>query len=353
MVGGISRRQLLQSAALGAAAVGLSSALLPEGTANASVTDDGVDAWEATYVGQVGNQFAFDTGGPTPTLLNTFSGSIFWAGQDGGSSLLKPGDRTLVRTVNGALDRAWANMDMCRGRILTTVGSKFTVSQDDGSIRSIDTRLNPVYWDLNTGDATIPSAMPIGTYVDLAGYVTSGDILASVISYQLPGASPLVLPDAGSGVTPNGATRTYSYQAIASRFVCSNGAGRCVTCSTTNSLQAAYPAISTTCTCCSLGCCDCARNCLTMVYLSCGSSFDVLDYCTARKYTLNVVDCGPCANTVCHTKCSTTTCSHVSKCGTVSLSKALVDLTYPTFARFDNPAVRTSFPCEINVTVPL
>lgn len=351
---GLTRRQLLRNAALGLAAAKLAPSVVGSGVANASPVDtasaDLVDAWEGTFLGQVGSAFQFDTGVGAPTLVPASSSSIFWAGQDGGPSLLKPGDSALVRTEAGVLDRVWANLTGIRGRVQSSGNGVLTVQAIDGTQRAVDLRLSPVYANLFTGDATPPGTLPVDTYVDLAGYESSGDILASVVSYEPQDASVNV-PIPSVTIISGGATRTYVYHAIASRFSCPTGKGRCGTCNTASSLQCAYPALDSSCNCCSPTCCNCAKNCVNMVYLSCGDPVTVYDWCTARRYTLTIADCGPCANPSCHTLCSATTCSHVSSCGSTSLTSALVDLTFPTFARFDNPSVRTSFPCDISVTV--
>lgn len=343
----ISRRALLQRAAFGAAAIGYAGLRVPGAWAGSGTTDE-IDAFEGVLMGVNPNNLVVERWG-APVQVPVTAAATFWKGGDTGIRAFQEGDQVLVRLVSGSLTNAWANLTKVRGEIAKGSRGSYIVVDDltkDEILLTTDGSSALV--DAVTATPTVPTSLPIGTWVDAAGLAVDGGIIVSNVRYALPDAEPIYLPRSpkitGAG---SDAALSFEYRNMGSWFSCPTGAGRCGTCNTSNSSQVAWPALDT-CGCCSTSCCDCAKNCMAQVYLSCGSQVVLYDACSNIGNTCKIVDCGPCNNQSCHTRCTTVTCSHFcTECGGHETTP-IVDLTKPTFAVFRNPAV---YGCiEVRVT---
>jgi hypothetical protein len=351
----ISRRSFLSRAAVGAAAMAAPGVLqtadgwagVPEDVAMARGPGGSViRAFEGALVGLTESSLVLQVAGKETEVPATASATL-WKGEDTGMGSFAVGDDVLVRTVDGGLTNAWANLIKVRGEITAAIPGGYEVLGGDG--KSIGVLFDGATRseDALSSRPTVPGSLPLGSYLDVAGLRVDGYLRASTARYVTPGAlepqgsgAPVASDANASGPSP---LVTFIYTNMASWFTCSTGAGRCGTCNTGNSSQLAWPALDT-CGCCSGSCCDCAKNCMSQVYLSCGSCVIVKDPCTNISNTCHVVDCGPCNNTSCAGSCSPNTCGHTcTECG-VPRTTPVVDLTKPTFATFRNPA---SFGCML------
>lgn len=343
----ISRRALLQRAAFGAVAVSYAGLRVPGAWAGSGSTS-GIDAFEGLLLGISSNTLVVERWG-APVNVPVTPAATLWKGGQTSIRAFQEGDECLVRLVGGTLTNAWANLTKVRGEIAQSANGSYVVVDDitkQDTLLTVDGSSDLV--DALTALPTIPSNLPIGTWVDAAGLAVDGGIIVSNVRYVLPDAEPVHFPTAptisgaGADVVPS-----FEYRNMGSWFNCPTGAGRCGTCNTSNSSQVAWPALDT-CGCCSTSCCDCAKNCMAQAYLSCGSQVVLYDPCSNIGNTCKIVDCGPCNNKSCHTRCTTVTCGHTcNECGGLETTP-IVDLTKPTFAVFRNPA---DFGCiEVTVT---
>ncbi len=337
----ISRRALLHSAVFGAGALAIGpSRAWAMGSPHSSATAPPlVDAFEGQLLGK-GQDVLVVERWSSPVQVPVPSTAELWKGVDTSLGSFLEGDQVLVRTVDGVLTNAWANLVKVRGQITGQTSSGYEVWDEKKRTKAeLVVDGGTTLKDAMTGSSVLMPSLPVDTWVDAAGLLTDGYVVASNASYALPEQQNNV--DLGSidvTFSNDGALLTFEYRQMASWFDCPNGAGRCGTCNTSNSGQLAWPALDT-CGCCSTTCCDCAKNCLTQAYLSCGSGVIVTDPCNLNlQSSCVVVDCGPCNNTGCHARCTTTTCSHTcTQCG-VTRSTPVVDMTKPSFAVFRNPA---------------
>jgi hypothetical protein len=345
----LDRRRLLQGAVLGAAGV-----VFPRADALGAVgaAAEEVDAFEGTIVAVSASRGIIEIDrGNTGRLerLRATPASSFWRGGDTGIAAFLEGDDVLVRTVGERLDSAWANLGVIRGVVAGPTSAGQEITRDHGR-SPIEMLLNGAtrFDDAYTGEAVRPNALPIGTAIDATGLLVDGALLASAVTYVLPGAKPKSKaspgPDKVTGPSP---LVTYTYFGIASIYDCATGTGRCGTCNTGNASQLAWPALDA-CNCCTSSCCDCSIGCKNQVRTSCGKAVSVTDPCNGRSRGCTIVDCGPCQNPNCHT--CIVVCSHTSSnCG-ITRTGTIVDLTRPTFTTFYNPTTRTSFPASATIT---
>jgi hypothetical protein len=302
-----SRRQFLQRAVLGAAALSFGVAAKPsaafaDGTPAALAPDrvfegDLVAVRGSTLVVQTANGERQVTAAP---------GLSAWRGQNTSLDSLTQGADTLVRLDDsGAADGVWIDLDRVVGEIRDRAGDAYEVQLRDGTTREVSL----------AGDLVSGRAIPVGWTVDVIGTHAGNDLRGS----------RLVVATAPNTDSPGGfQPLDYVYEGHATWFNCSTGAGRCGTCNTGRNNQIAWPALDT-CGACSSSCCDCSRTCVNQVHLSCGrGNIDVRDLDNNRlAQGLVIVDCGPNQNSLCGGSCG----------------RRVVDLTRPTFTRFANPTV--------------
>lgn len=302
-----SRRQFLQRAALGAAALSFGVAAKPsaafaDGTQPVLSPDQ---VFEGDLVGVRGDTLIVQTVNGERQVSTAANLSV-WRGQATDLHSLTPGADTLVRLdENGAADGVWIDLDRVVGDIRDRAGDAYEVQLRDGTTREVSL----------TGDLVSGRAIPAGWTVDVIGTRAGKDLRGS----------RLVVATAPNTDNPGGyQPLDFVYEGHATWFNCSTGAGRCGTCNTGRNNQLAWPALDT-CRACSSTCCDCSRTCVNQVHLSCGrGNIDVRHLGNNRlAQGLVIVDCGPNQNALCGGSCG----------------RRVVDLTRPTFARFADPSV--------------
>lgn len=357
----LSRRNFLSSAALGAAYVaarppisfassGVSPSVAPVSTAN-------VDAFEGVLRSFSKGTFEIETGGVVSQVV-ALSGSTFWKGGETSGDRFSVGDSVLVRTVNGQLDRAWANLIQASGTVVAGGSDGVRIALDDHGTNQLAVALPSTtdFRDVFTGQAT-RVALPPSTSVNVVGLETPSGLVASAIRYQLPGAQPQLQPTQPSvtvtqavSASPDVLMCTFTYNHFVSFFSCPTGQGACGTCNTSNSSQCAWPA-QDTCGCCAHnGCgCDCAHGCVTLAIAGCGHHVNVTDACSGKVRDTVIADCGPCMNSC---GCSLNVCGHVCDLCGLSRTHPIVDLTKPTYSIFRDPSQVMCFPAKVQVTIP-
>ena len=290
-------------------------------------------------------------------VLPLGAAATLWRGGEKPLTAFRLGDRVLIRSRGGAIERAWANLTRWKGSITATSTRGYIAGA--GGKESLELVIDSAtrFEDAFTGQAIGPPAsLKVGDAVDVIALDLDRALLASVIRYEASspprsGSQPVTPPRLiKSGVTPDIQCHLH-YTGFASWFDCCTGCGRCGTCSTGRSDQTAWPAMDT-CNCCSPTCCDCGKNCSNSPgwYLPCGYAVIVTDACNGHYKTTFIADCGPCNNPSCHTKCQTATCSHTCSLCT-SRTTPVIDLTKPTFALFHDPSSYGCFPCDAEIVV--
>jgi hypothetical protein len=352
-----SRRDFLSAAALGAATY-----VAAGPTASFASASDGlistanIDAFEGVLRGFAQGTFEIDTGYGVRQVV-ALASSTFWKGGETSWNSFALGDSVLVRTVDGQLDRAWANLTRLRGQVVSGGSSgNLTVALDDSGNEKVVVAAPNTASFVDSFTATVGRvSLPPTTGIDVIGLQTPTGLVASVIGYGLPGATPVQSPQPSPTITqavaaaPDVLMCTYTYNHFASWFTCGTGLGRCGTCNTSNSSQCAWPS-QETCGCCTSSCCDCDHGCVTLAVAGCGHHVQVTDACSSKYRDTVIADCGPCLSTC---GCSgTSVCGHTcSLCGK-SRTHPVVDLTKPTFAVFRDPASFGCFPAAVSVTIP-
>lgn len=338
-----SRRAALQKAALGAGALAVGAYARPAWAGGVG-PDGSIDAYEGLLLGKGTSSLIVERYGQ-PITTQVTPAATLWKGEATSLSSFLEGDSVLVRTVAGQLTNAWANLDKVRGAVAGENPTGYEVVDDrTGQTVEVVIQGSTKTQDVFGQASALPSNAPTGTWFDAAGLAVEGAIIGSVVRFALPGVR-----SRAAHIEPPKMRElaSFEYRQMATWFSCPTGAGRCGTCNTSNSSQCAWPALDT-CGCCSTTCCDCAKNCFTQAYLSCGTNVVVTDPCTNAGNTCAIVDCGPCNNQSCHTRCSTVTCGHTcTECGG-QRTTPIVDLTKPSFAIFRDPS---QFGCILaNVT---
>lgn len=357
----LSRRRLLQALVVGAAATSVPMSMPQRALASSDdgvVLDDGVEAFEGTVLAVSDAALTILVNG-VPRVVPVGPSSSYWRDGDAKPTAARSGDDAVIRlTPAGLLDAGWSNWGRVRG--LVSAATSRGCVLDVGGGEQVEILYSPTtqFSSLLTGLVVSPPVLPLGSAVDVGGYKDSATLNAALFSFLPYGITPPPADTSEDTVTsqstaiPAAQNCIYSYTGIASYFACPTGAGRCATCDTSKGNQLAWPALDSSCNCCSPSCCNCAINCKSQVYLSCGHSVTVQDLgCSTKTKTCYIVDCGPCNNKSCHTRCQTVTCGNASSgCGT-SKTTPVVDLTRPTFTTFYSLSQRLSFPCKVTVTV--
>lgn len=282
--------------------------------------------------------------------------TIFWRGGLGGDPP-RVGDRVLVRIEEplGEAVRVWTNLRRLKAHVASINSEGLLVeSHDAAHDESIEVRVDGRTRLEHAGRRRPPRELPrVGSSVDVTGeWAGAGPMTASLLvsdfGENVRAAGPVATGQPGDSQVGTSSSCTYTYTGTATWFQCSNGAGRCGTCSTSRSDQIAWPAMDT-CGCCTGSCCDCSENCKYQIHRGCGDSVRLEDLCGGRSKTVYIADCGPCQNGGCNT-CSFEVCGNsCSDCK--GYSTPIVDLTEPTFAAWYDPAVQSCFSCEASVTV--
>lgn len=353
----LSRRNFLSAAALGAAYVAAGPAASLASADPQPVSTENLDAFEGELLAFSKGTFEVETDGSVRQVV-ALGGSTFWKGGETSWDGFSVGDTVLVRTVNGQLDRAWANLIQRTGFVLSGSSDVVTIALDDNGTDRLAVSLpsSTDFRDAFTGQATRVT-LPPTTSVNVVGLETPDGLVASAIRYGLPGAVPQTTTPTQPSVTVSRAVSaspdvqmcTYTYNHFASLFACPPSA--CGTCSTSNSSQCAWPA-QDVCNCCNgvNGCaCDCVHGCLTLAIAGCGHHVQVTDACNGKYRDTVIVDCGPCMS---NCGCPTNVCGHVCNYCGLSRTHPIVDLTKPTFSIFYDPSKVMCFPAKVAVTIP-
>lgn len=342
---GLSRRQLLQRAALGGAALGAVAVHLAPNTVVAAASPDdieitgglltalGEDWLEIQHDNQVER---FSTGGATS----------FWKGGETTVASLAKGDSIMIKlpASGGNATRIWSNLTRAGGKV---VG----VGKDGYVLRASDLHTPPgefllrvseraLFGNLVGYDLTGMSALlSVGDFVDVIGEQTPDGINGTLIYFYRQGQptppAPANKDTAGTRHLVSPDCSQWGYGGFATWFNCPTGAGKCGTCNTSNSNQAAWPAVG--------GTCNFTSGCENQVNLTCDSAVTVTDYCTNKSRSVAIADCGPCQNGgggYCTSLCNNT-------CGDcIGNVTPIIDLTTPTFAYFYDPSQRGCFSCS-------
>lgn len=350
-----SRRQLLKTAALGGASIALGSRIPPP-AAFAAEEDDGLAAFEGALVDLGSDWLAVNVGSNDIRIVQATPDSSFWKGQDTALANFNKGDDVLVRTLYGAIDRAWDNLDRLKGLVIGQTGQGYEIEVHNPSTPVYETEViladYTKFTDSLTGADGSMGPLPKGTALDVIGLsLGSGDLLANLIGYNLPGQTPEATVTSGPDsvtVDPLTASTTYLYHGCVTWYICGNGAGRCGQCDTSKDHQCAWPHWDT-CGHCNGSCCDCSQGCKGQVRFSnCGKDIDVHSFCQQRTRTENAVDCGPCQK--CN-ECSPCVCGLKCTICNETHDTPVVDLTRPSFSLFYDPDHVGHFPGHASVTV--
>jgi hypothetical protein len=239
---------------------------------------------------------------------------------------------------NFIVDYAWANLTRVQGLIQHDMDNGYRIlvaGLENPGINIIVDKQRTVFENtVSNNKEWAGTRLPEGAFIDVIGLrLEDGSILGTLIYYVEPGLDLVKTeksPKENNSISP---LATYGYYGYASWFDCPTGAGRCGTCNTSRSDQAAWPAMDSSCSDCSYYCCNCSRGCKNQVYLSCGASVSVYDFCEDRWMTVNIADCGPHQIDLCSRTCA----------DCLGYQTPVIDLTKPTFARFYNPAYRGCF----------
>lgn len=363
----ISRRQFLQSAAMGIAAAQLAPALQPP--AFSAVRDEVEiiggwltavrDNWLEIHDGYDGlRRIAFD------------ANTSVWKGGDSSPANLQRGDDILIRALaqREVALRVWSNLTRVQG-VVQRIGKQGYVLHAGNHhqphyelVLEVNERTlvgNPLR-DITPTRRSLKGLIAEGDFVDVIGEQTAEGVRGTTVILYSARATPSLeqanAPTLGPDRVRNNpdGTLVTEWQGHAVWFNCPNRAGACGTCDTSNAYQAAWPAMQQSCGSCSTNCCNCSAGCKDQSYLSCGASVVVLDGCTSKTRTVRVVDCGPCQNCSCSTCCGggsgTRCCQGCGYPDCLQRRTPVIDLTKPTFAYFRNPdAGWGCFSCTVRV----
>jgi hypothetical protein len=346
----LHRRRFLQGAALGAATVPLTPALAAGAQAR---EEPQITGGRLVSLSRSGTLVVEDAGRRRTVQLN--GASSVWKGGENLATALRPGDDLMVRwlAAEGLALRVWSNLTRVEGRVISAGQSRLVLRFERPNRKHYDVAVevarDALFGDFTTQGLGNRHTVSKGMYVDAIGEaLPDGRIRATLLYTHDPSAGPAAAepePPAQAPAEGDVTTLASTYGGNATWFYCGTGAGRCGTCSTSRSDQAAWPAMDT-CGCCN-GCCDCSRGCKNQVYLRCGGAASVTSVCNSRTKTVYVADCGPCQRANCG-GCSPDLCGRAcSDCR--GSTGVVIDLTRPTFAAFGyDPAVRGCFSCTVS-----
>lgn len=302
--------------------------------------NDEIDVVEGILVEATANMLKLDIEGESRTFSLT-NKSTFWRGGETDISKFQVDDSVMVRfNKNFVVERAWANLDRVQGWIESSLKNGYRVRVSRGEKPEVD-----IFIDERTVFENIVSQskervginLSKGTFIDVIGLRLGDTLLGTLFFYNDPHQKKVEVEKVSEEVNSHYPLTTYTYVGYASWFNCPNGAGRCGTCRTYRSDQAAWPAMDSGCSSCSWTCCNCSKGCKNQVYLSCGNSVSVYDYCGSKTMTVYIADCGPNQISLCSRNCQD--CR-----GYIS---PVIDLTKTTFAKFYDPATRGCFSCRV------
>ena len=94
------------------------------------VSTENIDAFEGQLLSFSAGTFEIQTDSSLRQVV-ALGGSTFWKGGETSWDGFSVGDTVLVRTVNGQLDRAWANLIQRRGVVLSGGSDAVAIALDD------------------------------------------------------------------------------------------------------------------------------------------------------------------------------------------------------------------------------
>lgn len=311
------------------------------------VVDDGIDVLEGRLVKLTHNALQLDVEGRIKTFYLTDK-STFWRGGETDASSFQLDDSVMVRFNKGnfVVERAWANLTRVQGWIKYDLDNGYRILATRTEKPEIDLLVDKQRTAFENvvshSKEWVGTRLPEGTFVDVIG-LKLGDtsVLGTLVFYQEPTSAGAIREPSLEKANPPSPLATYTYTGTATWFDCPTGAGRCGTCSTSRSDQAAWPAMDSGCSGCTWTCCNCSKGCKNQVYLSCGHSVSVYDICGNKTRTVYIASCGPNQIALCGKVCGYPDCK--------GYATPIIDLTKPTFARFYDPAYRGCFSCKVTV----
>jgi hypothetical protein len=348
----LRRRRFLQGAVLGAAAAPLTPALAAAAAGPTEGEQPQIIGGRLVSLSQGGDLEVED--GTGRRVMQLTAATSIWKGGESLPAALRPGDDLMVKWLpgDGLALRVWSNLTRVEGVVRSAGRSRLVLRFERPNRTHYDVAVE-VARDALFGDFTTQSlgggrTVSKGMYADVIGEALPDGRVRGTLLYVHDGSAGQAAPAGPQAQAPaaDGGAALATYSGNATWFACSSGAGRCGTCSTSRSDQAAWPALDT-CGCCGSSCCDCSRGCKNQVYLRCGSAASVTSVCNSRTKTVYVADCGPCQRANCG-GCSPDLCGRgCSDCR--GYTGVVIDLTRPTFAAFGyDPAVRGCFSCTVS-----
>jgi hypothetical protein len=339
----LSRRKFLQSAALGMVAINLTPLTRAISKSDPELSIDVISG----NIAAIGDTWIDIEQMNDIHRIQIDSNTYFWKGGVVYPNALSIGDDLVARILihNMLALKLWSNLTRLRGQVTAFNQNGYIIdTRGHGSARQIFIGFNEKTLIGNPAFDKVPERknkayiISINDDIDVIGEKTLDGILATTIVHrQTPNdseTSKSVLMkkedqlSTRSGIGPDATCTTYGH---ANWFDCPTGHGGCGTCNSSNAYQTAWPSIDVQ-GCrgrCASDCCDCARNCISIPFKSCGNSVTVYDQCTSKSRTVSIVDCGPNVTAYCSQNCGYPNCSNSPP--------PIIDLTKPTFTYFRDP----------------
>jgi hypothetical protein len=292
--------------------------------------------------------------------------TIFWRGSETYDvKSLQLGDSVMVRfnKNNLVVEYAWANLDRIRGWIERILKDGYLIRTDEllGEPEKFYIFLDE-HTMLETGKESVSQDRKLfrkrlreGIYIDVRGLRFKDNTFRAISIYYAEPHQKGVEVERCSEEGNLGAQSEVFVVGYVTHFKCPIkrydrekgryviNKGRCGTCSTKRSDQAAWPAMDA-CGSCSWKCCDCSKNCKNQIYTYCGAKAVVADHHTGKWEEVEIVDCGPHQNDLCDNVCT----FDPPVCSKLGYNAPIIDLTQTTFKRFYN----TSQGCFCGETYP-
>lgn len=330
------------------------------GLKSAYVNKDDIEVVEGRLVMITSIELELDVEGKIKTFFITEK-TTFWRGGETNISRFKLGDTVMIRfNKNSFVERAWANLTRVQGKIQHSIENGYRIIVAGNINRGvnivIDKQRTILACSANNNELNelakthLLENLQEGTFIDVIGIrLEDGSILGTLISTDeliIGQAKSEQNSDANSCIPPSqnpikddsvSPQFVYSYTGYATWYDCpdpiTGSKGRCGTCSTSRSDQAAWPSMDLSCSGCTTSCCSCSNGCKNQVTLPCDWIISFYDYCGDRWGGAYIADCGPHQISLCSRTCG----------DCMGYASPIIDLTKPTFAKYYDPAYRGCF----------
>lgn len=324
---------------------------------SAYVGKDEIEVVEGRLVKITNTELELDVEGKI-RIFSLTDKTTFWRGGETDISSFKLGDTVMIRfNKNSIVERAWANLTRVQGQIQHSLDNGYRILasgiENLGVNIVIDKQRTILASSANNKElveARLPEDLQEGTFIDVIGIrLEDGSILGTLISHDEPimgetkteqnsnTNSFISLPQNPNNDNSVSPEFVYSYTGYATWYDCpdpiTGSKGRCGTCSTSRSDQAAWPSMDSSCSGCTTTCCNCSSGCKNQVTLPCGWTVSFYDYCGDRWGGAYIADCGPYQISLCSRTCG----------DCMGYASPIIDLTKPTFAKYYDPAYRGCF----------